>query len=125
MLVSCHIRVNWKDLRAALGTGRNEWITTFRSTGEILSKNGENSLSYVLLFPETLHNAYYFRDSQLRFRCFLRETVRLAMKVIMDPDGVEMRKKTPIKTLEVFISGNYSYPGVQITEHHVQLDVFA
>ena len=38
-----------------------------------------------------------FRDSQLTsFRCLLRETIQLALKV-MDPDGVEMRKKRRLK----------------------------
>lgn len=40
----------------------------------------------------------------------------------MDPNGVEMRKKRRYETLEIFISGYFSYLALQITEPHVQLD---
>lgn len=86
-------------------------ITTFLSTGEILGKKRrEFNEIHQVMFYLSRNSTQRFRDSQLTsFRCFLRETVRLALKV-MDPDGVEMRKKRRLKRR------NYSSP-VTIPPH--------
>jgi len=89
-------------------------ITTFLSTGEILRKYST--------FSGSLHNAYYFRDSQLTFRCFFKGNCPISSESD-GPKWCRNEEKTPIETLEIFYSGNYSYLALlQITEPHVQLD---